>query len=86
MMRQILFQSLYQLIVLLLIMYVAPIVGGYEYNLFSERVSVDEVFTYRGLHQTFIFHCFIMMTLCNMLNCRFIDPIPATTSLLGAGF
>jgi len=54
MMRQILFQSLYQFLVMLLVLYVAPKVGGYEYNLFTTEMagtwgglSLD---TYRCIH------------------------------------
>lgn len=81
MMRQVLFQCLYQLIVMLLLMYVAPIVGGYEYNLFTTEMKFEysgmSAFTYRALHQTFMFQCFIMMNLFNMINCRVLDPMPS---------
>jgi len=76
MMRQILFQSLYQLIVMLLVLYVGPTVGDYSYSLFTTPMSANGLDTYRCLHQTFMFHCFIMMNLFNMVNCRLIDPIP----------
>ena len=80
MMRQILFQSFYQLIVMLLILYVAPIIGGYEYNFFTTNMSYTLSSSwypsYRCLHQSFMFQCFIMMNLFNMINCRIIDKTP----------
>ena len=55
MMRQILGQSIYQFIVMILCMYVAPKVGGYEYNLFTTDMTVKDDFgnrydSYRCLH------------------------------------
>jgi Ca2+ transporting ATPase len=80
MMRQILFQSLYQLIVMILCLYVGPKVGGYEYNMFNTEMSVkigdNRYDSYRCLHQTFMFQVFFMMNLFNMVNCRLVDPIP----------
>lgn len=81
MMRQILFQALYQLIVMIILLYVAPIVGDYQYNLFTTPMKwsfpdYDSVFTARAYHQTFMFQCFIVMNLFNMINCRVVDPIP----------
>lgn len=80
MMRQILFQSLYQFLVMILCLYLAPKVGGYEYNLFNTEMNIkvgDERYdTYRCLHQTFMFQVFIMMNLFNMVNCRIVDAIP----------
>ena len=76
MMRQILGQSLYQTLVMLFLLYLAPIIGGYEYNLFQTEMRYMGWDTYRTLHQTFMFHAFIMMNLFNMINCRLVDPIP----------
>lgn len=81
MMRSILFQSIYQLIVMIMLLYVAPKVGGYEYNLYkTQMTNPDGTVSYRCLHQTFMFHCFVMMNLFNMINCRVLDPIPAEQS------
>ena len=76
MMRQIIFQSTYQLIVMILCLYVGPKVGGYEYNLFDTNMNDNGFDTYRCLHQTFMFQVFIMMSIFNMVNCRLVDPIP----------
>ena len=80
MMRQIIFQSSYQLLVMILCLYVGPKVGGYEYNLFTTPMNDTaggvRYDTYRCLHQTFMFQVFIMMNIFNMINCRLVDPIP----------
>ena len=83
MMRQILMQFTYQMIVMLLMLYVAPIAGDFEYNLFREdmRDSGSKLPTNRMLHQTFMFQVFIMMNLFNMVNCRIVDPMPDTASI-----
>jgi len=65
---------------MLLLQYVAPIAGGYQYNLFNTEMSLEwdtaRWNTYRCIHQTFMFQCFIMMNIFNMINCRVLDPIP----------
>ena len=78
MMRQIVFQTGYQLIVMLLVLYVGPLAGGYGYNLFSTEMTyhIDNMATFRCLHQTFMFQCFIVMNLFNMINCRVVDKTP----------
>ena len=81
MMRSILFQSLYQILVMLLLLYVGPQAGGYEYNLYTTELRQDGNPTYRLMHQTFMFQCFVMMNIFNMINCRVLDPIPMAPSV-----
>ena len=78
MMRQILFQTGYQLSVMLLMLYVGPLAGGYGYNLFNTEMTyhIDNMATFRCLHQTFMFQTFIVMNLFNMINCRVVDKTP----------
>ncbi len=35
----------------------------------------------RAVHQTFMFHCFVMMNLFNMINCRVLDVVPKEISI-----
>lgn len=90
MMRSIIFQSAYQIIALFLVLYLGPSVGGYQYDLFrTEMYQVgpdgERHDTYRCLHQTFIFHCLVTMTLFNMVNCRLVDPIPKPVPQINDG-
>lgn len=86
MMRSILFQTIYQLLVMILLLYVGPKAGGYEYELFTTQMTnPDGTPSYRCLHQTFMFQCFVMMTLFNMVNCRVLDPIPVEKSIEQSG-
>ena len=61
-------------------LYVAPIVGGYDYNLFQSSMLTTYAGTnyasFRCFHQTFMFQVYIMMNLFNMINCRVVDKIP----------
>jgi len=74
------FQSIYQLLVMMFLMYGGPKAGGHEYNLFTtemhQKKDGESYDTYRCLHQTFMFYCFIIMNIFNMVNCRLVDAIP----------
>ena len=83
MMRSILSQGIYQILVMLLLMYTAPQAGDYPYNLFNTPMtdSATGQLSPRALHQTFMFHCFVMMNLFNMINCRVLDTVPKEVSI-----
>lgn len=55
MMRAILSQTVYQLVVMLILLFVGPIAAGYPYNLYMTDLATDGSPTYRMLHQTFMF-------------------------------
>lgn len=80
MMRLILSQSIYQLVIMFLMMYAGPFMFGIEYNLYTtelrEQVGDEEFPTSRLLHQTFLFQTFVMMNMFNMVNCRILDQMP----------
>ena len=78
MMRNILSQVLYQVIVMIILLYAAPAAGGHKYNLFKDPMKNDDGSpSNRILHQTFMFQCFVMMNLFNMVNCRVLGSMPA---------
>ena len=77
MMRNILSQALYQIITMIILMYAGPAACGIRYNLYhTELTNVDGTPSYRMQHQTFMFHCFVMMSLFNMFNCRVLGSMP----------
>lgn len=67
--RQIICQSVYQIIVNLIIMYFGGLMLGEPYNLvtFDPR-NKGKVYT-----DTFLFHTFFMMTMFNQINARIVD-------------
>lgn len=80
--RNIMFQVVYQLVVMYLIMFVGPMVGGYQYNLFTtEMTNENGTPSFRKLHQTYMFQCFVFMNLFNMVNCRVLGSIAAPAEL-----
>jgi len=81
MMRTILSQSLYMIVVMLFLMYAGPAISGRPYNLYQTELVEDGKDSYRMLHQTFMFHCFVLMNLFNMVNCRILDPMPNDQSI-----
>lgn len=80
MMRSILSQSIYQLVIMFLMMYAGPFMFGIEYNLYTTElryVFLDQEYpTSRLLHQTLLFQTFVMMNMFNMVNCRILDQMP----------
>ena len=76
MMRSILSQATYQLLVMLILLFAGPGAAGISYNLYSTELVSDGTPTYRMQHQTFLFQCFVMMNLFNMVNCRVLDQSP----------
>lgn len=67
--RQVLTQSIYQLVVLLIMLFLAPLMFGFPYMLFNpsaEDVKAGKVL----MHDTVIFTTFIYLQLCNFFNCR----------------
>lgn len=83
MMRSILSQGIYQIFVMIILMYAAPQAGDYPYNLFSTELTnpITGTLSARAVHQTFMFHCFVMMNLANMINCRVLDVVPKEVSI-----
>ena len=74
MVRTVMFQALYQYLMMLLLLFFAPGAGDYRYNLFQTELKDDEGNpTQRALHDSFMFHCFIIMNIFNMVNCRVLD-------------
>merc|ERR1719464_160216 len=76
MMRSIITQSIYQLVVMLCLLYAGPGAAGISYGLYTTELAVDGVPTFRMQHQTFMFQCFVMMNIFNMVNCRVLDQMP----------
>ena len=76
MMRSILSQSIYQLVVMIILLYAGPGAADISYNLYTTELSLDGTPTYRMQHQTFMFQCFVMMNIFNMVNCRVLDQMP----------
>ena len=81
MMRGILTQSVYMIIVMLILMYAGPAASDRPYNLYSTELVENGVDSSRMIHQTFMFHCFVIMNLFNMVNCRILDPMPVEQSI-----
>jgi len=76
MMRSIITQSIYQLVVMLCLLYAGPGAADISYSLYTTELAVDGVPTFRMQHQTFMFQCFVMMNIFNMVNCRVLDQMP----------
>jgi magnesium-transporting ATPase (P-type) len=73
--RQILGQSLYQIIVMIFLMYFGGLVFFTEsFNL----ITTDDQDTKRKTLNTICFHSFILMNLFNSINCRIVDTKEAT--------
>jgi len=67
--RQILTQCIYQFVVLLIMLFLAPLMFGFPYMLFSP--SSEDVKDGKVLkHDTIIFTTFVYLQLCNFFNCR----------------
>lgn len=81
MMRGVVTQSVYMTLVMLILMYAGPAAMGRPYNLYMTELVEDGQDTYRMLHQTFMFHCFVIMNIFNMVNCRILDPMPEEKSI-----
>jgi len=81
MMRSILSQGIYQLVVMVIMLYGGPAMFDISYNLFTTEMKYDNVPSYRMMHQTLMFQVFIMMNLFNMINCRILDQMPDVTDI-----
>lgn len=72
--RSIYSQVLYQVLVMMFLLYLGPIMFGIEYNLlntpFYTTLNDQSVPTYRLQHLTLLFQTFVMMNLFNQINCR----------------
>lgn len=68
--RQIIVQSVYQVLVNLILMYFGGMMIGKEYNL----ITTDPRNPGKVLTDTFLFHTFFMMTMFNQINARVVDP------------
>lgn len=64
-------QALYQMVVMLVLLFAGPWMFGIGYNLIKTPLyNENKNPTYHMLHNTFLFQTFMMMNLFNMLNCR----------------
>ena len=66
---------------MIILTYAGPKACGLEYNLFTTKMSNEFGLTNRAAMQTFMFHCFVMMNLANMINCRVLDFVPREVSI-----
>ena len=74
MMRSILSQTIYQIVVMLLLLFMGPAAANISYKLYETELETEDGSpTYRLLHQTFMFQSFVLMNLFNMVNCRILD-------------
>lgn len=53
-----------------IMLYFAPIMGGYTYHLVQSPLRDESGATDRSIHYTFMFQTFVLMNLCNLVNCR----------------
>eukprot|EP00178_Gracilaria_changii_P016482 TRINITY_DN4736_c0_g3_i1.p1 TRINITY_DN4736_c0_g3~~TRINITY_DN4736_c0_g3_i1.p1 ORF type:complete len:230 (-),score=43.14 TRINITY_DN4736_c0_g3_i1:33-692(-) len=67
--RQILTQCIYQLVVLLIMLFLAPLMFGFPYMLFKPSIE-DKAAGKVIMHDTIIFTTFVYLQLCNFFNCR----------------
>ena len=81
MMRSILSQGVYQLVVMLILCFAGPKMFGIEYNFYQTPLKNDTGDSFRLIHQTLMFQCFVMMNLFNMINCRLVDPMPEDNAI-----
>ena len=79
MVRNILFMTLYQLIVMIVLMYAGPAMFHIKYDMYKADMSSQP--PYRMQHQTFLFQTFVMMSLFNMVNCRVLGSMPSQQSI-----
>ena len=67
-------QTLYQALVMLILLFLGPLMFGISYNLITTPLRNDEADggapTYKLQHNTLMFQTFMMMNLFNMFNCR----------------
>lgn len=74
--RQIFFMSMYQVIVMIILMYFGGLIffdGGV--NLISSKLRGEDLKAKpRLILDTLIFHTFILMNIFNSINCRVVDP------------
>jgi len=68
--RQITAQIIYQLTVMIVLLYAGPAMFGIKYNMVSTPLREGSMPTYRLQHYTMLFQTFVMMSLFNMCNCR----------------
>lgn len=66
-------QVVYQLIVMIIMLYAGPTMFDIPYNLVKEPLRIDSGPSPRLIHYTLLFQCFVMMNLFNMVNCRVIS-------------
>jgi len=63
--RQILSQSIYQIVVLLIMLFLAPLMFGFSYHLFADQTPESVL-----KHNTIVFTTFVYLQLVNFFNCR----------------
>ena len=84
MMRSILSQAIYQLVIMFLLLFAGPAMFKIQYDLYTTelrtKVGDEEYPTARLLHQTFLFQVFVMMNMFNMINCRILDQMPVISN------
>jgi magnesium-transporting ATPase (P-type) len=71
-------QALYQLLVMVILLYFGPAMFNIQYEFYPEKElrTASGAPTYRLQHQTLLFQTFIMMNLFNMINCRVLGVLP----------
>lgn len=68
--RSIYSQVLYQCLVMTILLYFAPLMGGYSYHLVQSPLRDENGSTDALVHYTFMFQTFVLMNLFNLVNCR----------------
>lgn len=74
--RQILFMSIYQIVIMLILMYFGGLIFFDDgVNLITSKLRNENLEpSNRLILDTFIFHTYILMNIFNSINCRVVDP------------
>jgi len=70
MQRNVLVQSGYQFLVMVVLLYFAPLMYGINYHYIDEVFYKDGKATNKAVHYTLLFHTFVLMQLFNQINSR----------------
>lgn len=71
MVNQMITQVIYQLLVMLILLYLGPTIFQVEYDFFNAQIrNEDGSSTWRLQHNTLMFQTFVLMCITNMFNCR----------------
>lgn len=80
--RNIMFQVIYQLLVMIILMYAGPAIFGIKYDMYTAELSAEP--PVRKQHQTFLFQTFVLMNIFNMVNCRVLGSMPVAQQSIEA--